>query len=297
VLKHRLISGLSIGALVVLAAWRIPPAGAWAALVAVAALGQWEFYGMIGNAGIPSFRLVGLACGAALITTTFLTIGDDLDRVVAASRWEQFVLLGSLVAVLIRLFPQQHNDKPLATVACTMLGIWYVPYLFNFMTRLLFAWDDPAGAQRIGETGRRLFFYGVIVVKTTDMGAYFTGRLIGRHKLIPRISPAKTWEGVAGGVLAAVAASLVIVAFTGGVYAGGRLRVHWHDAVILGVLLAVMGIVGDLFESLLKRASNTKDSGTLVPGMGGILDVIDSLLFGIPALYVYLRLFVEVPAG
>ena len=140
----------------------------------------------------------------------------------------------------------------------------------------------------IGATGMRLMLYLVLVVKITDIGAYTFGRLFGRHKMVPVLSPGKTWEGAAGGVVSALVASLVFIAVTGGKF--GELHFSMLDGVVLGVLLSVSGQVGDLCESFLKRICGVKDSGRSIPGMGGLLDVLDSLLFGAPVLYLYLRL-------
>jgi phosphatidate cytidylyltransferase len=134
-----------------------------------------------------------------------------------------------------------------------------------------------------------MLIYMIMVVKVSDIGAYFVGCRYGRHKLFPRVSPAKSWEGTLGGLLSAVAMSVAIFFIFGGTL--GPVRLRLTDAIILGVLLAVCGIFGDLLESLMKRAAGLKDSGTLIAGMGGVLDVIDSLLPAAPALYFYARFF------
>ena len=145
----------------------------------------------------------------------------------------------------------------------------------------------PETGPTVGPTGFLLAMYLIVVVKVTDIGAFFTGKAIGRHKLFPRISPAKTWEGFFGGVAVAVAGSLVFCHAVH--YHFGKVVLAPHDAVCMGVILALAAVAGDLFESLLKRASGMKDSSAVVPGMGGVLDVIDSLLFGAPVLYYYVR--------
>ena len=122
-----------------------------------------------------------------------------------------------------------------------------------------------------------------------DAGAYFVGCAHGRHKLIPRISPAKSWEGLGGGVAAGTLASLLYFWIFHGPLSS--IRMNGWDAVVLGVLLSVIGTVGDLTESLFKRAAGVKDSGTYLLGMGGLLDVLDSVLFAAPTLYIYARLF------
>jgi phosphatidate cytidylyltransferase len=117
------------------------------------------------------------------------------------------------------------------------------------------------------------------------MGAYAVGSLIGRHKMIPRISPGKTWEGFAGAILASTLASLAFNALAQDRLAG----MNWLHAVVLGVLLSTSAVVGDLIESLFKREAGVKDSGRFFPGIGGILDLLDSILFNAPLMYLYLR--------
>ncbi|HLH63057.1 MAG TPA: phosphatidate cytidylyltransferase [Ktedonobacteraceae bacterium] len=112
-----------------------------------------------------------------------------------------------------------------------------------------------------------------------DSGAFFTGRLIGRHKLAPKISPAKTWEGVVGGLVCSIAFSLALTAIP--------LKVPWYLAIVLGILIGVAATLGDLAESLIKRTTHVKDSGHFMPGHGGILDRADSILFAIVVVFVF----------
>ena len=288
-LKHRIISGCLLGAMFILAAQYIPAMGVWVLLVVMAALAQNEYYAMLSVAKIPAFRIVGIVSGTALISATFFSLHFGARDFSLAYQWETLVLLATLIAVFVRQFPQKHNDQPLATIGCTLLGIWYVPYLFNFFTRLALGWGGDVETGGISLTGRMLVLYMIIVVKITDVGAFFVGSRFGRHKLFPRISPAKSWEGLFGGLAVAVLASLVFLAWRN--WRLGELAVNpWH-AVILGLLLALTGVVGDMFESLLKRGAGIKDSSSVIPGFGGLLDVLDSLLFGAPIMYIYARFF------
>ena len=290
-LKHRLLTGgLTIAGLIVIAN-TIPPQAAWLLLVAIALMAQLEFYTMVNRAGFRAFRWVGAVSGVALISVTFWTTGPESADMEQAYMWEQLILFGTLLVMFVRQFPQKHNPCPLSTVACSLLGVWYVPFLFNYFTRLAFGWRDAAFPDQVSATGRWLILYLVAVVKSADIGAYFTGRLFGRHKLFPRLSPKKTWEGLAGGLALSLIVSVVFQMGTGGTL--GRLPLRLTDALVLGVLLTVAGVTGDLFESLIKRAANMKDSGALLPGMGGILDVLDSLLFAAPVLYAYCRLLMK----
>jgi phosphatidate cytidylyltransferase len=286
-LRHRLLSGTLIGATLIAASFMLPVPGIYMLLVTISGFAQREFYNLAEEAGVPVFRRVGVLAGTALITATYLNIGPSAEAAAKAYRWETTVLVFSLIYVFVRQFPQKNNPVPLATIGCTLLGLWYVPFLFNFFTRLLFSWDGAQGFGQVSATGRWLVLYLVAVVKATDTGAYFVGRWIGRRKLFPRISPSKTWEGLFGGIAAAVAASFAMRALSGGHL--GAVPLSAPSAVLLGVLLGVSGVVGDMFESLLKRSAGAKDSSRVVPGMGGILDVLDSLLFAGPTLYFYVR--------
>jgi phosphatidate cytidylyltransferase len=145
-----------------------------------------------------------------------------------------------------------------------------------------------------------VILYLIVVVKASDVGAYLVGSTCGRHKMFPRISPGKTWEGLAGGFVAGILASLALFwlwenpASESHTAELGRLTLTFGHALFLGAFLAAIGVIGDLVESLLKRSAGLKDSGCIFPGMGGILDVLDSLLFAAPALYFYLRWFAHV---
>ena len=288
-LRQRLLSGSLITALLLYAGMQMPSVGIWLLFLAVVVIGQLEFYRIVNGGGIPAFRVLGVLCGVALVTAEFWTVGPTAEHQAFAGHLQGLILALGLLGVFVRQFPQKNNDKPLATLGCTFLGVLYVPFLFNYIVRLGYGWNAACWNEGMGLTGFLLGFYLMAVVKLTDIGAYFTGRAFGRHKLFPRLSPAKTWEGFAGGIVVAMVGSLAFQHFTGGHF--GKLTMGRIDAVILGALLSLSGVVGDLFESLLKRAGNVKDSSAIVPGMGGILDVIDSPLFGAPLLYYSARFF------
>jgi phosphatidate cytidylyltransferase len=242
---------------------------------------------MLRNADIPAFTVVGTIAGVAFMAVQFLQLGPCREGMVAAGEWGRIVLVLTLLAVFVRQFPQKYNTRPFETMGCTLLGVWYVPFLLSFFADLMFKWE-PGGWGSTPATGRFLILYLVVVVKMSDIGAYTAGSLFGRHKMIPRLSPNKTWEGFAGGMFLSVVASVCFSLFLGGWL--GKVPLPLGHAVMLGLLLGGTGVVGDLFESLLKRASSTKDSSSAIPGMGGLLDVLDSLLFGAPVLCVYVDL-------
>lgn len=285
-LRQRLLTGFTMGGAIVAAFFFASPWVALLILAGMAAVAMREFYELLRAARIPSFDVVGTLAGIGIIATTWASLRwGRPDRVGDADLLALFV---AFFAVFARQFHQRWNLRPLETMAGTLMGLLYVGFLLSFFVRILMGWGGG------GMEGRWLLFYMVAVVKGSDIGAYFVGCSFGRHKLIPRISPAKSWEGVFGGVAAAIAISLAAWALGDGRI--GPVRLHATDAVVLGALLAVVGIVGDLAESLLKRAAGVKDSGTLLAGMGGILDVLDSVMPAAPVLYFYARYFLE-PAG
>jgi phosphatidate cytidylyltransferase len=186
-----------------------------------------------------------------------------------------FIIL-FVLGLCLRRFVSRDNAAGIEAISTTLFGLMYVPWLLNFIQKINFF---PS------VDGKFFVLYFILVTKFSDTGAYAVGSLIGRHKMIPRISPGKTWEGFVGAILLSTAASVVFVHFLGGKMAGMNLG----HAAVLGVLLSMTAVVGDLIESLFKREAGVKDSGRLFPGIGGILDLLDSLLFNAPIMYLYLR--------
>ena len=135
----------------------------------------------------------------------------------------------------------------------------------------------------------RAAFYLLLAVKWGDAGAYFIGSRFGKHKLFPRISPKKSWEGLFGGILFSCMVGVLWWLCTKGTL--GQYSFPLYHALILGVLLPLIGTAGDLVESIFKRAVDIKDSGAIAHGMGGMLDMIDSLLFAAPFMYIYIKFF------
>ncbi len=277
-LKHRIQSAVLICTLLVCAVFWLPPVGILVLLLLICATGLFEFYHLLDSANIPHFKYVGTIGGLALIASTWVSL-NYFRELRFNSEWLVLILL--MITVFLRQFPQKNNPRPVETIAGTLLGVMYVAFFFNFFTRLLMDWGD--------HTGRLLVLYLVVVVKASDTGAFFMGCSFGRHKLIPRISPAKSWEGFFGGILAGILASILFLVFSHGQL--GAVSLTWRDALVLGIFLPAIGTAGDLTESLFKRAAGVKDSGRIILGMGGILDVLDSLLFTAPILYVYARFF------
>lgn len=287
-LRHRIISGIIAGGAALLGLFFLPQLFLWIFIVIWSALGQLEFYAMMDKAKIPVFRVVGIICGTLLISTTFHTLSADPEQAMDNIKWENLVMVASFIVIFIRLFPQKNNTRQIETVGGTLLGIFYIPFLLNFFVRLAFTWTGTDFTGWMNPTGRGLILFLLLTVKFTDIGAYTAGRLLGRHKACPRISPGKTWEGFVGGLITAATVGLLFYRLSGGAF--GTIRFTLTDAIIMGILLGIAGIIGDLFESLLKRSAGVKDASGIAPGLGGILDMIDSLLFGAPVLYAYVAL-------
>ncbi len=181
-----------------------------------------------------------------------------------------------------------HLEGPVCTLIFILIFAYAMsldrdlPYRFQTMALLLFAtiypavlWRPMLGMERL-EKGPLVIGYLLVVNFSTDIGAYFGGKMFGRHALAPRLSPKKTWEGLLSGLLLAVLVSLVAIPAVA--------PIRWV-AVPLGIAIALLGQLSDLAESLLKRACDVKDSGGIIPGHGGLLDRCDSLLFNIPLVY------------
>ncbi len=188
------------------------------------------------------------------------------------------------LVVLERLRFPLEGFRTLDEIAATIFGFIYCVLLFAFIPKLLMLpLENTAGEP----SSHFYLIYLVAVTKLTDMGAYIVGSLIGRDKMIPHVSPGKTWQGFGGAILFAVGGSFGLY-FAMGDQIPLITPVH---AAVLAVLLALVAVLGDLAESILKRSLEVKDSGHVMPGIGGFLDLIDSVIFTAPLFYIYLLIF------
>jgi phosphatidate cytidylyltransferase len=259
----------------------------WALISVFGMISLWEFYGMLDHRGLPNFKLTGMICGAVMLCGSFYYFA----RMGPAHSYdfEVATLLFFLLTVITRqMFERLRDDAPLQTMAYTLFGLLYVLWLFNFMTKIIYV--TPRSADGM-VTGQFYCLYLIAVTKFSDMGAYVTGSLVGRNPLVPHISPKKTREGFLGALLLALLASLALFKLM----PGHLSALNWAHATILGLLLGFAAVMGDLAESIIKRATGVKDSGNFLPGIGGALDLVDSLLFTAPLLFFYLRLVIRVP--
>ncbi len=246
----------------------------------------WEFYGMLDAKGLPNFKITAMVCGAIMLSGSFYYFSKV--GVAQSYDFEMAVLLGFLLTVFTRqMFDSLRDDAPLRTMAYTLFGLLYVLWLYNFITKIVYVVPRSAtGAVQ----GQYYVLYLIAVTKFSDMGAYLTGSVVGKHMMIPHISPKKTWEGFAGALFFSLLASWGLFKLMPNQLAA----LNWTHATVLGLLLGFAAVIGDLAESIVKRSTGVKDSGNFLPGIGGALDLIDSLLFTAPLLFFYLRLVVRV---
>jgi phosphatidate cytidylyltransferase len=248
-------------------------------IILLAATGLMEFYGMAEKRGIQCFKYCGLIGGVLLMIGTFLNLTDHLGRHDSPARVNDFetsFLILFVLGLCVRQFVARNNSTGIVSISTTLFGLMYVPWLLNFIQKINFFH---------GVEGHFYLLYFILITKFSDTGAYAVGSLIGRHKMIPRISPGKTWEGFGGAIVVSTGASLLFAHLA---------REHMpaltpFHAVILGVVLSCSAVIGDLIESLFKREAGVKDSGKFFPGIGGMLDLLDSILFNAPLMYIYLR--------
>lgn len=261
---------------------------AFYALISVFGLiALWEFYGMLDHRSLPNFKVTGMICGTVMLVGSFYYFAKIGPA--QSYDFETAVLLFFLLTVFARqMFARLRHDEPLQTMAYTLFGLLYVLWLFNFITKIVYVMPRSSSG---AVTGQFYVLYLIAVTKFSDMGAYLTGSVIGRHLMIPHISAKKTWEGFFGALVFALLCSLALFKLM-----PGHLSVlTWTHATILGLLLGFAAVIGDLAESIIKRSTGVKDSGNLLPGIGGALDLLDSLLFTAPLLFFYLRLVIRVP--
>ncbi len=251
-------------------------------IAAMALVSLWEYFRMLTRDSIPNFQLTGMICATVLMGGSFYYFGTFGPS--RALDFELAILVLFLVVMFARqMFASVRDRAPLQTMAYTLFGLLWIPWLFNFITKILFL---PPRAPDGDPTGQYYVLFLLLVTKFSDMGAYLFGSIFGKHPFVPHISPKKTWEGFAGALFTAVLGAAGLYALIPEKLAAfGPV-----DVAVLGLGLGFAAVIGDLAESIVKRSTQIKDSSGVLPGIGGTLDLIDSLLFTAPLLYFYMRL-------
>jgi phosphatidate cytidylyltransferase len=246
----------------------------------LAALAQNELYTMLEKIGQRPFRWLGITFGALIILGPFYMnefVSEDLGEGIQSG-----LLAVGVVACCLRVMRERRGAGRIETLIATVFGMVYVPFMMFFIVRIMWMGSTET-------SGMMLAVWLLFAAKFCDVAALVVGSLIGRHKIAPSMSPAKTWEGAVGGVIIASALSAVIVALYPQHYPASFTPLV---AGFAALPVASVSIVSDLIESVLKRMSDIKDSGRTVPGIGGAFDLVDSLILAAPVGFLVLRVIV-----
>ncbi len=288
-LKQRLITGFSMAA-VTIAAFSLQgwPGAVFFLLFAGALVvcGIHEFCRLSAAAGAPGLPRLTSAAVLLLLGTTVSRFYAPGFPNVSTHYLEVLVILGFITAGFVHTFRESDKKRALLELLVSAGAFLYVGWTLNFLAKIYFS----CGLER---DGRLLALFVIAVTKMGDVGAYAVGvstamRPQGNHKIAPGISPKKSWEGLFGGIAACVLTAVFLWPVLGAelTFAGEHIFVSRRSVVLFGVLAAVVGLVSDLSESMLKRVADAKDSGRL-PGLGGVLDMLDSLILVAPCAYAY----------
>ena len=227
-------------------------------------IGLYEFYRMIEKGGLGCYKWAGIILGILLSAAIFK--GTYINLVIAAS---------VILLFIIRIFEGNTSDNTFSYVSNTIFGIVYVSFLMSYLGVI----------RASGDNGRELIFFVLLITWMGDTTAYYGGKGFGKHKLAPAISPKKTVEGAIIGLIGSIVGAIIAKSWF--------LDISILNAIAAGILIGVFGQFGDLSESIIKRNLQVKDSGGIIPGHGGILDRVDSLLFSAPVFYYYYRFIVN----
>ena len=290
-LVFRVVSGAAVAAVAVAAIWFGPP---WLTLL-----------GLLGGgiALFETYRLTPEGVGRMPLVMGVLAVVVLLLAAESASGTTHYLVAsGAALAVwalaaTLWFIAAYDGERHLAAFLLLLLGPVYAGFLLGhglaiydigatiesvhagtLLGHNLDIYDIGATIEGNGIIGRNWLLFALAGTTASDTGAYAVGRLLGRHRMTPRLSPGKTWEGAAGGLAASIPAMLAVGILV-------DLGVEPWEFAVVALVVAVLAQVGDLFESFLKRTADAKDSGSIMPGHGGLLDRIDSMLFALPAVY------------
>jgi phosphatidate cytidylyltransferase len=227
-------------------------------IIAFIVLGLYEYFTMLEKKGICIYKYFGIGAGAVIPLSIML-------RFEPTKSWELLFIVLALIFLILMQFKRRDNSGVIVDISTTLFGILYVSWFFSFMIKIRYL---PGGLGFLVAL--------LLITKLGDIGAYLVGSKWGKKLLMPRISPKKTVEGSLGGLIFSIA---------GGLVCKPLLPFSYGQVFFIAACLGILGQLGDLSESLLKRDCQVKDSGNIFPGMGGALDEIDSLLFTAPVFY------------
>ncbi len=273
---QRLFSTLLLWAIVGTTVGYFRTEGALVLITLLSVLTLREFYQLMHASGYDPFDKFGIALGG------FITLGPWLQ---IQFGWSSALLLPlGVIVFAIRLLGERTPENRVESLSSTLLGLAYVPVMLAYLVAIV----TPVPSDTISSSGRLLLcLWLIIVTKFCDMGALISGLAFGRTKMSPQISPKKTWEGAAGGVVLAMGAGAFVAWLARDYF---PLHMTPVTAAFMAVPIALIGIVADLVESVLKRRAQMKDSGSTIPGIGGMFDLSDSVILAAPIGYFLFRL-------
>lgn len=234
----------------------------------ISLLSLWEFYGIVPKTDHTILRIYSVITGTVVYFLSAMYFQNLLEA-------KYLILIFPLIFLIAVIELYRKKERPFGNIAFAIFGVVYISLPFAFLNYL--AIYNPLGIQLEYNPWLLMGFF--ILIWTNDTGAYLAGRAFGKHKLFERISPKKTWEGAAGGLLLTLLAAYLLNNYT--------MIIHLKHWFIIAVIVVVFGNLGDLTESLFKRSVNIKDSGTILPGHGGLLDRFDAVFIASPMVFTY----------
>jgi len=259
-LKNRILTSVILITLVVVCAFNYWTAGFL--IILFISLGLYEFFKMLENKGIKPFKLFGMVVGILIPLSILLKV--------KITRELQFLfVILALLLLFILQFLRRSNEDAVVGISVTIFGILFICWCLSFLIRIY------------RDFGPLHLLSLIFITKIGDTFSYFSGRFFGKHLLIRRISPQKTWEGSIGGFCGCLVSSLLVREI---------LKLSLLKSLALGMTIGVLAQLGDLCESLVKRDCRVKDSSNILPGLGGVLDILDSIIFVSPAFYCFFKI-------
>ncbi len=229
-------------------------------------IGLYEFFTMLEKKGIHLYKYFGIGMGAIIPFSI-------LSRFELTKSWELLFAVLAILFLILMQFRRRENSGVIVGISTTLFGILYISWFLSFLIKI-----------RYLSGGVGMLTALLLITKLGDIGAYLIGTRFGKTPLMPRISPKKSIEGSIGGLAFSVLGAILSHPF---------IPLSYMQLALWGVSLGVLGQLGDLSESLMKRDCQVKDSGNVFPGLGGVLDLVDSLLFTAPVFYFYLNLILK----
>lgn len=239
-------------------------------LLALTIGGMYEFFYLVKKKGIPIYSYTGIAIGVIIPLFAFF-------QVEPTRKWELLFIALALLTIFIMQLSRNDNRNAIVGISTTIFGILYVSWFFSYLVKIRYLMPDMPTA------GLKLLGFLLLVTKCGDMGALLIGKSFGKKLLVPKISPNKTVEGAIGSTVFSVLAAVIAQGLI-----PKELNLSLVHIAFMGAVFGGLGQLGDMSESMIKRDCGVKDSGKMLPALGGALDAIDSLLFSAPVFYFYI---------